>query len=256
MVTKEISAVLSLRVYEQGVINLDNFPAIPTGWSKLPNPLPVTDGFAYGIFRNDSTGEVVISYRGTDGPAGMMGWDGINNAGLYSGLITSQARQAAAVYAQVLKSYGIDAAGSNISFTGHSLGGGLASLMSVWFARPAIVFDPAPFQSAAQSSLTVIGVIASLEGLVPAAILDYTPEGNFYTREFNVQSYYAVGEFLDIGRTNNNTVYGTNQPVKFGDQDVSAFAMHSQALLTAGLLSEAFRQATVQLQTSLPLIMS
>ena len=124
----------------------------PAGWEKLTNPLPVTNGFAYGVFRNSGTGEIVISYRGTDGLLpGMLGADGANNVALSQGLSSSQGQQAAKVYAEVLKTYGADAQGSNISFTGHSLGGGLASIMGVWFNRPAIVFDPAPFAATAQS---------------------------------------------------------------------------------------------------------
>ena len=146
MITKEVASVLALRVYEQGVDREKNLPFLPQGWVKENNPLPETDGFAYGVFRNTSTNEIVISYRGTDGAKGMMGADGINNLGLALGQSTSQAIQAAKVYAKVQELYGVDSAGSNISFTGHSLGGGLAGVMAVWFNRPAIVFDPAPFQ--------------------------------------------------------------------------------------------------------------
>lgn len=136
MITKEIAAVLALYVYEKDVAPI-NFPLISGGWEKLPDPLPVTDGFAYGVFRNATTNEVVIAYRGTDGVVEMMGADGANNIGLTLGQATSQAVQAAKVYAKVLELYGSDANGSNISFTGHSLGGGLAGVMGVWFNRPA-----------------------------------------------------------------------------------------------------------------------
>ncbi len=256
MIDMKIAALFSLRVYDDGVVNQENLPTNPPSWEKLANPLPTTDGFAYGVFRNTATNEVVIAYRGTDGAAGMMGWDGGNNIGLYAGFAASQAKQAAAVYANVLQAYGADAAGSNISFTGHSLGGGLASIMSIWFNRPATVFDPAPFQSTAESGFTVNSVIASLGAFVPSAIRDYIPAEHFANREANVQSYYAVGEFLQVGRTVANTVYAANTPIQFGNADVGAFAMHSQALLTAGLLSDAFRQATVTVQSSLPLVMS
>ncbi len=145
-----------------------------------------------------------------------------------AGFAASQAKQAAAVYANVLQAYGADAAGSNISFTGHSLGGGLASIMSIWFNRPATVFDPAPFQSTAESGFTVNSVIASLGAFVPSAIRDYIPAEHFANREANVQSYYAVGEFLQVGRTVANTVYAANTPIQFGNADVGAFAMHPQ----------------------------
>ena len=268
MISKEIATVLALRVYEQGVRELRNLPLEPQGWIKIvPNPLPETDGFAYGVFRNTATNEIVISYRGTDGIGGMMGADGINNAGLALGQATSQAIQAAKVYAKVLELYGTNAEGSNISFTGHSLGGGLAGVMAVWFNRPAIVFDPAPFQLTAQSVLAVGSAVQSLGATAPQALrtlftsLDTDQSAGFAmvaAREMAVASHYAIGEFLQFGRFESTTVYGTNTPYTFGNQngDVNMFAMHSHALLTAGILSPGFVQATVAVQRSLPLIMS
>ena len=61
----EIAAILALRVYDEQPIISGNLPLEPEGWVKLNNPLTVTDGFAYGVFRNTATNEVVISYRGT-----------------------------------------------------------------------------------------------------------------------------------------------------------------------------------------------
>ena len=259
MISKEVAAVLALRVYEQGVNPLLNLPFEPQDWIKIdPNPLPVTAGFAYGVFRNTVTNEVVISYRGTDGAVGMMGADGASNLGLTLGQGTSQSTQAAKVYVKVLELYGSDTNGSNISFTGHSLGGGLAGLMSVWFNRPAIVFDPAPFQLAALFPGTVNDLINVLGGATPLALLNYQVNiiGSFASREAAVASHFALGEFLSVTRSTANTIYGTNTPYTFGNQNVGAFAMHSQALLVAGILSPAFMQATVTVQSSLPIIMS
>jgi hypothetical protein len=117
MTTKEIAAVLALRVYNADVAP-QNLSFVPNGWVELPNPVPITDGFAYGVFRNESTGEVVISYRGTDGVwGGFIGPDGPQNVGMGLGIAVSQAKQAAAVYAAVLEQYGADSLGFNISFT-------------------------------------------------------------------------------------------------------------------------------------------
>ena len=44
---------------------------------------------------------------------------------------------------------------AGISFTGHSLGGGLAALMAVYFDRAAQTFDPAPFARSVDSSAVV-----------------------------------------------------------------------------------------------------
>lgn len=95
MITEELAAIFALRVYDAGVPNQDNLPLTPTPWAKVTNPLPVTDGFAYGVFRNESTREIVISYRGTDA---MMGPDGVADVNLWLGSSASQAIQAAKVY--------------------------------------------------------------------------------------------------------------------------------------------------------------
>ena len=42
---------------------------------------------------------------------------------------------------------------STISFTGHSLGGGLASNMAVWFDRSATTFAEGPFEISAEDPL-------------------------------------------------------------------------------------------------------
>ena len=134
MITKQIYALLTLEVY--AAKRLDNKPLLPPNWMEvLPQPTGTT-GFAYSVYRNTATNEIVISFRGTD--SGLTA-DWATNLGLS----LSQETQAAAVYARVLKDYG---AAANITFTGHSLGGGLAGTMAVWFNRTAVVFDPAPAQ--------------------------------------------------------------------------------------------------------------
>ena len=91
---------------------------------------------------------------------------------------------------------------------------------------------------------------------VPAALQTYDPATDFRDRESQVQSYYAEGEFLhrNFGADRTNTVAGQETAVAFGNQQVSQFTMHSQALLTAGLLSPQFADATVRVQSFLPLL--
>ena len=60
MISKQTAALFALRVYDERVIDKNLLPD-PAGWEKLTNPLPVTNGFAYGVFRNSGTGELVIS---------------------------------------------------------------------------------------------------------------------------------------------------------------------------------------------------
>jgi len=249
MITQQVYSFLALHVYATGV--LSNKPILPTPWTEVLQP-PGTNGFACAVYRNTVTNEVVISFRGTDNDLG----DWASNLGL----ILSQEKQAAAVYANVLRDYGIDAQGSNISFTGHSLGGGLAATMAVWFDRPAVVFDPAPTEVAATNWVDVAKVLASMTGPVPQAFVDYLAAigSQFDSREHNVTSYYAPGSIVFAGSTAGNTITGADQgnPVQFGNQYMGGADMHSQALLAAGLLCDPFRAATVTVQRALPIVMA
>ena len=129
----------------------DNRSPLPEGWTVLtqfdkPGSGPnATIGFSARVYQYTSTGEVAISYGGTEfvntAAQGTMVDFTNGNIPLAIGRYNEQAYQAALLYKQV-KAAGL----SNISFTGHSLGGGLASVMAVWFNRPAYVFAPAPFQ--------------------------------------------------------------------------------------------------------------
>ena len=60
-------------------------------------------------------------------------------------MLSDQLEQAAVYYLQVKALNPL----ANITFVGHSLGGGLASLMSVLFDENAVTFDQAPFRNAA-----------------------------------------------------------------------------------------------------------
>ena len=90
--------------------------------------------------------ELVISFSGTLPGATDLLWRNIP-AGL--GLPNAQVRQAIEFVSDVMAAAPV---GAQIQFTGHSLGGGLASLMRVFFDRPAVTFDMAPFELAAKES--------------------------------------------------------------------------------------------------------
>jgi thioesterase domain-containing protein len=84
--------------------------------------LPVTAGVGeatsfYAAAYQDASGNIVISYRGTDAPHDVVtGWTG------GAGFQTRQAELAAQFYHQVKQAY----PDATITLTGHSLGGGLA----------------------------------------------------------------------------------------------------------------------------------
>ncbi len=129
-------AVMAGRAYQTTRAQINWFP-VPDGWVEyfhVPNnpdypQFTGADGFEAVAFQNIANpNEVVISFAGT-GP-GLLDWTH-GNIPLAAGNLSDQLRQAADYYLQVKASA---PAGTAISFTGHSLGGGLASLMAVLFA--------------------------------------------------------------------------------------------------------------------------
>jgi hypothetical protein len=202
MVDRNTYALLSSRVYDA---SLKNIIFVPQGWTELPdNPDSSITSFAARAYRNNATGEIVIAFRGTnttitDGT--IQDWETNITAGL--GIPNGQVAQAMSFYESIKATYG-----SNISFTGHSLGGGIASLMAVFFDKQATVFDEAPFQLTAINPITV----AAYGLLAPSALLD--PDFLWYLanplslglifndREDNVTNYYLEGEAVGLRAVN------------------------------------------------------
>ncbi|MFN8750717.1 MAG: lipase family protein, partial [Betaproteobacteria bacterium] len=115
-----------------------------------------------------------------------------------SGLtLAAQVVDAARFYLDVRKTY----PGADVSFTGHSLGGGLASLMAVFFDKPAHVFDQAPFEATAKSASvvaelkTALSKDYALQALAPE-FLSYQAGSTHKAREYRVQLTYVDGEIL------------------------------------------------------------
>lgn len=131
-------ALMADRAYYDTRADKNRFP-IPAGWEGLKHESAPNSGFEVisfvpiGATLTTST-EIVISFAGT-GP----GWaDWIHgNTPLALGNICVQLKQAADYYLQVRANN----PGATISFTGHSLGGGLASLMAVFFGESAVTFS-------------------------------------------------------------------------------------------------------------------
>jgi len=124
----------------------NQFPT-PNGWLGTKYDNSPNSGFEVVSFVRTGTTlqtstEIVISFAGT---ADISDWLH-GNMPLALGMLPDQLRQAADYYLQIKASA---PAGASIRFTGHSLGGGLASLMAVMFGESAFTFDQAPFRSAA-----------------------------------------------------------------------------------------------------------
>lgn len=134
-----------------------NWTPVPDGWTVINEVSgsgvegrvshPQLEGFSARAFKNGN--EIVIAYAGTDDKD--KSGDMVQDAALGFGLRSTQANQAALFYQQVLA----ENPNADIKFTGHSLGGGLAALMSIWFDEKSIVFDQAPFKNAATNTADI-----------------------------------------------------------------------------------------------------
>jgi Ca2+-binding RTX toxin-like protein len=250
MATTQDYAVLSLYVYTT-LRPDDNRPQLPTGWT-LAEPLHRDDlfGFSYGVFRGPG-GEIVLAYTGTNESI-----DWASNALAGTGILPSpQVAAAAKAYVDAKAAYG-----PNITLSGHSLGGGLASVMAVWFNRPAVVFDEGPFEATALNPLIMAAVAASL-GLtgtaVPSEFLSFIASYPlvYGQREAQVANHYLQGEVLASLRAAWPTVLGSDTPISVNGTSVTAVQLHSMALYTAAKLSPSFVQATYVSDRVLPLVM-
>jgi Ca2+-binding RTX toxin-like protein len=245
MATTPEYALLSLYVYDVEN-NVSNRPNAPNGWTELEYQPDNLLGLSYGVFKNGATGEIVLSFAGTNGSVG----DYQADFAAALGLPAWQASNAALVYQQTKERYG-----SNITLTGHSLGGGLASVMATWFDRPAIVFDEAPFQLTAANPVTLGLVRAQL------ALLGYNDPAmdsaiaDFSSRETQVTAHHLQGEVLEFIRFDANTVVGSDTRININGTRASGLLLHSQALLTAATMSESFRAATYASASVVPLIL-
>jgi hypothetical protein len=179
------------------VVNENNAIPIPDGWVSIERRANDDTGFLARAYTNGS--EIVIAYAGTTWEEGMksLDWTNGNIPGAIGGPLAKQIVDAARFYLDVRKAN----PSATISFTGHSLGGGLASLMAVYFDKAAYTFDEAPFERSADSASIVnalrqqLGADYSLADLAPE-FSAYVPGTNNLAREGRVQHTYVKGEVL------------------------------------------------------------
>ena len=208
-------ALLSANVYgdSNAVRKPQNVLPIPDGWTPLPiapsDVLPsgsTSTGFMARAYQNGN--DIIVSYAGTT-DEDTLDWLNGNVPAATAVTLAPQVLEAACFYLDVLAAH----PGANITFTGHSLGGGLASLMAVYFDKHATVFDEAPFQKSADSLLVVEilkNSLASLHYTLPPELFGYValdPSGAFVAspsrvaRQDNVDQIYTNGEALSLANT-------------------------------------------------------
>lgn len=99
------------------------------GWEQEGEPyINNYNGFVAKVFKNETSGEIVISYSGTelsDGPVNFF-TDAVNDLHMVVRNIPSQAHDALAVYYAIREKY----PNAKITLTGHSLGGSLVQIVA------------------------------------------------------------------------------------------------------------------------------
>jgi Ca2+-binding RTX toxin-like protein len=264
-------ARLSSHVYDR--LAMRRTP-LPTGWSTMvgaaggPSPNQVFyksddgDGFSAGAYRGPNN-TVAIVFTGTNQnftdylngniPAGI---------GRYSDQVEAAIRFVSDVMAEIAAE-----PGTEIIFSGHSLGGGLASLMSVFFNRAAVVFDPAPFRQTALDPFVIGDYFDAYEDYqnskggrtIDAEFEAYDdallPGPLLAAREPNIYGYYLTGESLESMRFPGMTIaLGALTPVDVDGSSLyaeplrnpiaeAAVTLHSMDALALSMVSDTFREA-------------
>ena len=196
-------------------------------------------GFSAGVYEKGT--EIVIAYTGTN--ERRVADFAFGNIPAATGLYPSdQVWAAMELYFQIARNNPT----ANITFTGHSLGGGLAAMMGVFFNRPAVVFDAAPFELGARSivALPLYRAQMAASGYSNAAFEAYWSDiGTLYaTREANVSGVYLQGEVLETRRTPQSMI-GTYVREPVGQTTASATDLHSMTLLASMKRSIEFADA-------------
>jgi hypothetical protein len=228
---------------------------MPQGWtpffhvpdSTTASVFPVTSGFEAIAFQKGT--EIVISYAGTYDKD--VKGDIVADAGLATGVGSVQLLQAVEYYLQIKATN----PGATITLTGHSLGGGLASLVGVFLGVNATTFDQAPFaltalSQAADLKTYLAGKLDShgtriysdklLEPLTSyiAQKEAFGASPTLIPNQGLITNINVQGEFLSGGVWQlPNRIGTTIENIVNNAPGVNAGDLHAQALLAAFLLS-------------------
>ena len=249
-------ALMASAVYDSTRDKANKTP-LPTGWSELPgfnhapDSVDSATGFEAAAFVKGS--EIVVSFAGTYPKSNP---DLAADAILFAGGLSLQLVKAALYYERIKAAY----PDAMISFTGHSLGGGLAALMGVFFDKKAVTFDAAPFRAAA-SSTNQSGLIGALSaaGYSDSDLNSYVTSGGapgvpniIILREYRVSQISVAGEALSYTSTMRIGYPWNNRFIYSGVSLSDPVLLHSDALLIALEQSQAFLDASRKMPFLVP----
>lgn len=243
----------------------NRFP-IPEDWRLVERvPEDTQTGFEASAYRNTATNEIAISYAGTDQRSAA---DIMASFRLGLGYESTQLIQAADYYLSIKNDPRY--AGCNITLTGHSLGGGLAALVGVFFGVRAYAFDQAPFANAAQEdsllsnplNILTPDVAADLKNTLLASgygesnlvglsnFLQLREASGGIPNSELISGYRVDGEFLTSLPYD---AIGAETLLTHGDY-FGPLDLHTQAILTTFVQSNAFREMTNRLPELLGMV--
>ncbi|MHB1619269.1 MAG: lipase family protein [Sulfuricella sp.] len=240
-------ALMAGASYISNRASINRFP-VPQGWTEITDLRkndPIS-GFEATSFTNGT--DIVISYAGTD--FSQPGSDFLHgNIPLVAGIVSDQLKQAADYYLTI-KALNPTA---HITLTGHSLGGGIAALIGVFFGETAFTFDQAPFALTAKNGATVLKnyLTSELDSQGNRIYSDAQLSGltNYIQQQQAnggipnsglVTNLNVQGEIVSLGsalRIGNEASIPQGSSVNLLDIIPFAINLHSQALLTAFLQS-------------------
>ncbi|MDI9238641.1 calcium-binding protein [Lysobacter sp. LF1] len=235
-------AQLATQVYNR---TPENRTPLTGGWGQIARQ--EDDGWGFSASGYQRGSEIVISFAGTN-----QAIDWSSNVPGAMGLGAPQITEAIDFVLNIMAQN----PGATISFTGHSLGGGLASVMAVFFDLQATVFDPAPFELSARDEnfLELIDGYPHSSGYRNPALDEYTSTwgAHFWRRESNVTSYSVDGEVLEYLRLAMPAIYGSAREYEVGTPSVLeaipgslAISLHSMDLLSSVMRSDAFNDGLI-----------
>lgn len=238
-------AVLSAAAYKQGLAATNRIDPIATEVAYTSNAGALS-GFEASAF--DYQGQIVIAYAGTNTEQKA---DLVADLAMGFGANHPQLRQAAEFYLSIKNNPAY--AGREIVFTGHSLGGGLAAAMGVFFNKPAVTFDPAPFRLAVTqgNAMAIKAYLASShpEWPVDGDLASFTTVEGVVGLSVPTTSLALAAALLPINAALSLRVASLPYPITIrGEGNIKAYSVSGEFLTNGykGLLSDDLNALRIQ----------